>query len=223
MTFRVRIASTISLAALVWSGCSAQPNLIGERDCRPDPNGPIVRQSAFPASETSEFVLPFAAGTPRLVWRTTSHHTPGNGGVGLYAIDIDMPIGSPILASRSGVVVAIEDRFPDGNDRDLEENFVMIRHADGTIARYIHLTQSGAVVELGDHVRQGQPIALSGNSGQSGGPHLHFDVQQCGPNLPPNYNTLPCGMTLPVTFKNAGPNDCGLIAGRRYDGTPAED
>lgn len=185
-------------------------------DCRPDPDGPVVKRSSFAASEASPYVLPYEPGPARRVWRTTSHYTPGNGGVGLYAIDFGLPIGTPLVAARAGEVVAVRDHFPDGNDTDLEENFVMIRHEDSSVARYLHIRQGGSRVKVGDSVRQGQRIALSGNSGQTGGPHLHFDVQSCGPNLPPRYNALPCGMTLPVTFRNAGPNECGLVAGRRY-------
>lgn len=205
--------------ALLWSACAITdaaapvPTM-----CRPDPNGPPVQQAKFPDSKTSEYILPFETGAARPVWRTTSHYTPGNGGVGLYAIDFGIPIGTPLIAARAGTVVAIEDRFADGNDKDLEENFVMVRHADGTIARYIHLKKGGVLVKMGEEVRQGQRIALSGNSGQTGGAHLHFDVQQCGPNLPPKYNALPCGMTVPVTFRNAGENVCGLRAGQRVGG-----
>jgi murein DD-endopeptidase MepM/ murein hydrolase activator NlpD len=60
-------------------------------------------------------------------------------------------------------------------------------------------------------VLQGDMIARSGNSGQSPFPHLHFDVQMCGLNLPPNYNQLPCGQTLPVTFRNTSRHTCGLV------------
>jgi murein DD-endopeptidase MepM/ murein hydrolase activator NlpD len=182
--------------------------------CRPDSDGPVVKRSAFSPAASSPYILPLQPGRSFSVWRTTSHFTPGNGGVGLYAIDIGMPIGTPVLAARAGVVVAVRDSFADGNDTDLQENYVMIRHTDGTVARYIHLARRGARVTLGDSVRQGQRIALSGNSGQTGGPHLHFDVQRCGPNLPPNYNRLPCGQTVPVTFRNAGPNACGLEPGQ---------
>jgi murein DD-endopeptidase MepM/ murein hydrolase activator NlpD len=195
-------------------GATAQ----AQQTCKPDPVGPEVERAVFAASPTSEYILPFEPGAARLVWRTTSHFNPGNRGVGLYAIDFEMPLGTPLIAARSGKVVAVQDRFKDGNDRDLEENFVMIQHADNTVARYIHLKQGGVLVALGDEVKQGQRIALSGNTGQTGGPHLHFDVQMCGPNLPPKYNALPCGMTVPVTFRNAGRNVCGVEAGKRYDG-----
>ena len=174
----------------------------------------------FPASGASEYILPFEPGTARLVWRTTSHFNPGNKGVGLYAIDFEMPVGTPLVAARSGKVVAVQDIFKDGNDRDLEENFVMFQHTDGTGARYIHMRLRGSLVTIGQDVKQGQRIGFSGNTGQTGGPHLHLDVQTCGPNLPPKYNALPCGMTAPVTFRNAGENECGVLPGRRYGARP---
>jgi murein DD-endopeptidase MepM/ murein hydrolase activator NlpD len=189
--------------------------------CKPDPDGPAVTIAEFPDPSGSPYVLPFEPGRAHPVWRTTSHFTPGNGGVGVYAIDIGMPIGTPLVAARAGIVVAARDTFADGNDTDLHENYVMVRHADSTVARYIHLTRGGALVREGDRVRQGQRIALSGNSGQTGGPHLHFDVQRCGPNLPPNYNQLPCGRTVPVTFRNASRGTrCGLIPGRSVRAVP---
>jgi len=111
---------------------------------------------------------------------------------------------------------ATEERFTDLDRADFHENWVMIRHTDGTIGRYIHLTQNGALVELGDTILQGQKIGLSGNSGPSTGPHLHFDVQTCGPNLPPGYNRLPCGRTVPVSFRNTEGHSCGVVPGRPY-------
>jgi murein DD-endopeptidase MepM/ murein hydrolase activator NlpD len=191
---------------------------------RPGDASPGVGDScaAYPPQQTSPYVLPWRAGESHIVWRTRAHYTRGNGGVGLYAIDFEMPIGTPIVAARSGVVVAVRDTFPDGNNEDLKENFVFVRHADGTVARYFHLTRGGARVALGDSVRQGEVIALSGNSGQTTGPHLHFDVQTCGPNLPPNYNRLPCGQTVPVTFRNTRSHPCGLVPGEWYAAGPVD-
>ncbi len=215
------ISHSRSLVCVLVLLC-AQPIVAAERSqtCKPDPDGPEVERAVFPANANTKYILPFELGTSHLVWRTTSHFNPGNKGVGLYAIDFEMPIGTPLVAARAGKVVAVQESFKDGNDRDLEENFVMIQHADATVARYIHIKFDGALVRVGQKVKQGQRIALSGNTGQTGGPHLHFDIQTCGPNLPPNYNTLPCGMTVPVTFRNAGSNECGLLPGKRYGGKP---
>ena len=216
MSIRPLFASVLVLTASAgFESDTLNATDIGEK-CRPDRGGPLVERAQFVASDRSAYILPFERGLTSLVWRTTSHFAKGNGGVGVYAIDFEMPVGTPLVAARGGIIVAARDTFVDGNDRDLEENFVMVRHADGTVARYIHLTQRGVLVALGDSVHQGQRIARSGNTGQTGGPHLHFDVQRCGPNLPPAYNALPCGMTVPLTFRGAGGNPCGLVPGRRY-------
>jgi murein DD-endopeptidase MepM/ murein hydrolase activator NlpD len=174
----------------------------------------------FPESRLSAYVVPFAIGARWQVSRTFSHYLASNGGVGLYAIDIIMPIGTPIHAIRAGRVVAVEERFADTDTATYHENWVMIRHADSTVARYIHLTPGGALVDVGDVVRQGQRVALSGNSGSTGGPHLHLDVQRCGPNLPPNYNRRPCGYTVPLSFRNTAPEGCGLRDRQWYAALP---
>lgn len=212
----MRSSTTVAASVLLLGCVVVKGPAHSSGSCKPDRSGPEVQQKDFPVDAASEYILPYEAGTTHVVWRTTSHFTSGNGGVGLYAVDFGMPVGTPIVASRAGRVVAVRDSFVDGNGRDLEENFVMIQHEDDTVARYIHLKHAGSLVRVGQVVRQGERIALSGNTGDTGGPHLHFDVQRCGPNLPPKYNLLPCGMTVPVTFRNAGPNPCGLLAGRRY-------
>jgi murein DD-endopeptidase MepM/ murein hydrolase activator NlpD len=182
---------------------------------------------AYPSQPASEYVLPWKPGTTQRVRRTSAHFQRNNGGVGLYALDIDMPTGTEIVAARAGEVVAVRDTYYDGNGKDLQENFVFIQHEDGTIGRYFRLTHRGVLVRVGTWVEQGQTIALSGNTGETATPHLHFDVQQCGPNLPPDFNKLPCGQTLPLTFRNARSHACGLVPGQTYraepwDGAPSE-
>jgi murein DD-endopeptidase MepM/ murein hydrolase activator NlpD len=199
-----RLGTSALLVVLSCSGPTV-PELPDFVDC-----------SSFPKAEASFYVLPYGIGQRSQVTRTFDHFTPLNDGVGLYAVDFGMPIGTPVHAARTGLVVAVEERFSDDDRADFHENWVMIRHQDQTIGRYIHLTQSGALVEVGDSVLQGQMIGLSGNSGASTGPHLHFDVQSCGPNLPPRYNRLPCGRTLPLSFRNTQSHACGLVAGKLY-------
>jgi len=179
-------------------------------------NQPPIDCAIYPAQKTSLYILPFEVGKSFEVWRTIEHYARGNGGVGLYAIDFAMPIGTRVIASREGEVVAARGEFYDNNGEDLKENFVFIRHADGTVARYFHLTHDGALVKVGDKIKQGQLIGLSGNTGQSTGAHLHFDVQTCGPNLPPNYNQYSCGQTVPITFRNMEEYACNLVSGKTY-------
>ena len=96
-----------------------------------------------------------------------------------YAVDFAMPEGTTVCAAREGVVVDLKESSktggPDKKYKD-EDNYVSIAHADGTIAEYHHLKHDGVLVEIGDAVTVGQAIALSGNTGYSTLPHLHFGV-----------------------------------------------
>jgi murein DD-endopeptidase MepM/ murein hydrolase activator NlpD len=56
-------------------------------------------------------------------------------------------------------------------------NNIRVVHGDGTMAVYAHLQLEGAKVAVGSHVRAGQELALSGDTGYTSGPHLHFCVQ----------------------------------------------
>jgi len=103
-----------------------------------------------------------------------SHHDDAR-----YAIDFDMPEGTPVFAAREGRVVAVEDRFDEGGPHRKFEalaNYVVIQHPDGTFGEYLHLQAKGVKVKVGDLVQRGQQIGLSGNTGFSSGPHLHFMV-----------------------------------------------
>jgi len=119
-----------------------------------------------------------------------------------------MPIGTTIIAARAGTVLASEDSAG-------TRNFVAVLHDDGTVARYVRLTDDGALVQVGDVVDQGQTIGLSGVQALPGGPHLHFDVAWtlCQPGFP-------CPSTIPVTFRNTAAHPVGLKRGRAYTAFP---
>ncbi len=104
-------------------------------------------------------------------------HTGGNE----FAIDFECPEGTPVVAARGGLVVAVNDRVS-GNGTTPEwtdyahTNFVLVLHDDGTIGQYMHLAPGGVDVRPGARVERGQHLARSGNTGYSTTPHLHFQV-----------------------------------------------
>lgn len=124
-----------------------------------------------------------------------------------------MPIGTPVLSTRGGEVVLLDDSHENGTGVRTDDNFLRIRHDDGSFATYTHIDTGSARVRVGDVVMQSDWIASSGNAGATGGvPHLHFQVSPCE-------QRSVCG-TLPVTFRNTDPNPEGLKAGRDYPARP---
>lgn len=96
-----------------------------------------------------------------------------------YAVDFKMNEGTIICASREGVVAGFWDASDiNGSSDEFRpySNYILIRHNDGTYAQYAHLMHDGVLVSVSDHVTEGQPIALSGNTGMSKAPHLHFSI-----------------------------------------------
>ncbi len=86
-------------------------------------------------------------------------------------IDFVVPAGTPVYASAGGVV-EYADLHPQFG------NLVEIDHGNGVITRYAH--NSKLLVKVGQMVRRGQKIALSGSTGRSTGPHVHFEVRYKG-------------------------------------------
>lgn len=97
------------------------------------------------------------------------------------AIDFALPEGTAVLAARAGTVMQVQAGFQgNGQDRDHDlgrANLVRVLHEDGSMAVYAHLQHNGALVRQGEQVQAGQRIGLSGNTGYSAAPHLHFAVQ----------------------------------------------
>jgi murein DD-endopeptidase MepM/ murein hydrolase activator NlpD len=124
------------------------------------------------------YSLPYASGTLYRVlqgYGSRFSHT----GLEEFAIDFDMPVGTPVHAARDGVVARVVDGNSEGCWEDgcgRYANFVVILHSDGTTGEYYHLMQDGSLVSAGERVWQGQRIAYSGNTGHTTMPHLHFAV-----------------------------------------------
>ena len=100
-------------------------------------------------------------------------------GIEQYAVDFKMPVGTPVHAARGGVVARVVESHDKGCWEDgcgRYANFIVVMHSDGTTGEYYHLQKDGAAVEVGDRVTAGQWIGLSGNTGHTTMPHLHFAV-----------------------------------------------
>lgn len=153
----------------------------------------------------SPYVVPWSVGVTQTIGQGNCGSATHNGRV-KYAYDVSMDIGTTIVAARAGRVYEVVQDKSDGNGCAGGENHIFIQHADGTVAKYLHLTINGSMVTENTMVTRGQAIGLSGNTGCSGGPHLHFEV---------NYE-MDGGMTIPITFRNVGANTRGLQVGKSY-------
>ncbi|MFJ6443113.1 M23 family metallopeptidase [Streptomyces sp. NPDC091649] len=94
--------------------------------------------------------------------------------------DFAVPVGTDVVAAHKGTVVKAG---PNGaGDGPAYGNAVVIKHSNGKYSQYAHLSKVN--VKIGQTVKTGQKIALSGNTGNSSGPHLHFEIRTS-----PNYGS----------------------------------
>jgi murein DD-endopeptidase len=111
---------------------------------------------------------------PRRKHPVTGRTSPHNG------TDFAMPIGTPVTAPANGVVERVSNHHAAGR-------YIVVRHDNGYRTRYLHLSRP--LVTQGERVTMGERIALSGNTGRSTGPHLHYEV--IVNNSPVNAMTVP--------------------------------
>lgn len=132
------------------------------------------RQQRVSPSKAATVTLP---GEFRLkyIWPTKGVLTSGFGwrwGRMHQGIDIGAPTGTPVFAAAPGVVIT--SQMSQGG----YGNVVKLQHPDGSLTLYAH--NSRLLVQRGQQVEQGQPISLVGSTGNSTGPHLHFEVHPVG-------------------------------------------
>ncbi|HQU72781.1 MAG TPA: M23 family metallopeptidase [Calditrichia bacterium] len=175
--------------------------------------GPVAEGcpgAVYPEWSTSPYVLPYPVGeTYKIDLSNCSGSFHSEGQPDEFAIDFNMPIGSQITASRAGTVVYVEESGRDGGSPN---NLVVVDHGDESYAQYMHLTQNGAQVTVGQQVSPGDNIGLSGATGLAGYPHLHFVVT----HTPWRYPYA----SMPVTFRNTLSNERSLASGTRYKALP---
>ena len=98
---------------------------------------------------------------------------------GEFALDFKIKKKTKICAARDGVVIGAREDSDEGGlkpENMSDGNYVSIQHHDGSVAHYWHLLKDGVMVNIGDTITKGQVIGLSGNTGYSAFPHLHFEV-----------------------------------------------
>jgi hypothetical protein len=184
--------AVLLLGAIVLLGRSERPS--------------CLERAVFGIPSESPYLLPYGVGTGYEVFQTYCG-AQSHGRDDQMSIDFLMPVGTNVLAARSGVVRVAVDEHPDFG-RDI--NHLFIEHEDGTVAFYAHLHPGSVSVRPGDTVQASQSIAKSGSSGTSI-PHLHFGVSS---SWPPRHTD-----DVPVNFRNAeGPLDekGGLKSGVVY-------
>jgi murein DD-endopeptidase MepM/ murein hydrolase activator NlpD len=122
------------------------------------------------------YLLPFEPGKSFFLvqgWQSHFSHK------GELSLDFKMKTGNNIYAAREGIVSAVKEDATLGGAKQENlgnGNHVVIKHSDGSYGGYWHLQFEGALVNVGDTVKRGQLIGLSGNTGYSAFPHLHFWV-----------------------------------------------
>ena len=136
----------------------------------------LLRKGILKDDTSYVYTLPYEEGNSHLIvqgyFGIFSHRERA-------ALDFKMRRGTKILAVRDGVVIRVkEDGARGGWSRKFRSqgNNIIIQHNDNSRSGYWHLQKDGAFVKVGDTVRQGQVIGLSGKTGYAAIPHLHFIV-----------------------------------------------
>ena len=145
---------------LIAAADAAKKQAFATTDANPLWSGPFQR----PADAETSGVF----GTARIVNGVQKAQHKG--------LDFRASIGTPVHATNSGTVILARSLYFEGN-------CVMLDHGQGLVTIYMHLSEFK--VKEGEKVVAGQLIALSGGTGRSTGPHLHFAVRWSGEYLDP--------------------------------------
>lgn len=125
-----------------------------------------------------EIYLPFESGKSYKIlqgFNGSFTHTKLNN---RFALDFQMAVGEKICSVADGIVIEVVSGYKNGGVSDQWngfDNYIWIYHPElNLISVYAHLKFKGSLVEVGDRVKANQAIGLSGNTGYSTEPHLHF-------------------------------------------------
>ena len=157
------------VGVLVATGCAVSKNPLRQQV-------KLLQEGIIKDDTSYVYALPYEEGK---TFRVLQGYFTGFTHRERAALDFNMKRGTKITAARDGVVVrAKEDGTLGGLNKKYRShgNNIVIQHADNSRAGYWHLQHNGALVNVGDSVKKGQLIAISGKTGYAFVPHLHFLV-----------------------------------------------
>lgn len=156
------------------------------------------------ASQARGFLLPLECGTTATVTQGRGEFSHWN--EAYYGTDFGLVNDTPLVAVEDGTISLVKNDVRPGNPCYSgggqacanTVNYVVIAHADGTDTAYLHVNE--VLVSVGQTVRRGERVALSGGTGWSTGPHAHVQRQnRCGSwwcqSIPLPYGDVPGGET----------------------------
>ncbi len=127
-------------------------------------------------------------------------------------VDFGMPVGTPIYSTGDGVVTRVKNHPYAGK-------YIEIQHDGRYLTRYMHLSR--ITVHRGEKVKRGERIALSGNTGRSTGPHLHYEIHIKGRAVNPITAKIPTAIAIPrkklAKFKKRVTELSALMVHSPYD------
>ena len=143
----------------------------------PTESASVVTPAAETPAPTTGAVKAVEGAPPSFRWpakgRVIAGYGPKTNGQQNDGINLAVPEGTPIKASEDGVVAYA------GNELKGYGNLVLVRHSHGYVTAYAHAKE--LLVKRGDHIKRGQVIAKSGQTGNVDGPQLHFEIRK-GPS-----------------------------------------
>lgn len=125
--------------------------------------------------------LPFKTNSKYKVIQGYNGSYSHNHSASLYAIDFDLSIGDTICSVDYGYVVGVIESYSEHGGREWIDyaNYITLYHPKSNLfTQYVHLAKDGSLVKLGDTIKRGQPIGISGMTGFTSSPHLHFNVKR---------------------------------------------
>lgn len=182
-----RLSNSQLLGVRFKNGTKDYYAILGDDGKYYDINGGSLSQSFFryPLAKQARVSSVF---NPRRLHPITGQVTPHNG------VDFAVSRGTPVLSVGNGEVVIAKYSGSAGN-------YIAIRHGRQYMTTYMHLDK--ILVKPGQQVKQGDQIALSGNTGRSTGPHLHFELHINNKPVNPLTASLPISEGLTGKSKNA--------------------